>query len=202
MLGPTTGGGPTAGLAIDEFAVLHVLRLRAVADRDELTELSWLCAEHVDLALDGLVGAARVREVPTDSWTPTADGLRAHAAALAVDAAAHRTLVEQTYARFTEHETDFADLYREWAALAGADPLPLLDRLTVLERGVATVIDALAVVLDRFGRYPPRLTALRNRLAAAPHTSLDAYRAAWSELHTDLLLTLGRPVVVPGRAGP
>jgi len=196
-------------LAVDEFSVLHALRLRGRADRGLLVEISWLCPEHVDLALDGLAAAGLIAHrhgAPFPGWELTAEGLDAHAVAAVADAAEHLALVEQAYSRFVVHRAAFVQICADWQVLPDgspnthADPAhdgAVLDRLTVLAHEVTLLTDELAGAITRFGRYAPRFTAARNRAGTGEHSGLTrphagSYRDVWTELHEDLLVTLGR----------
>lgn len=208
MIGSVVGGG-IAELAPDEFAVLHALRLRRRAGRGALVEISWLCPEHVDLALDRLATAGLVahrHDAPFPGWELTAEGLDFHATAAVAGAAEHLPLVEQAHSRFVGHNSAFVQICHDWQFLPDgspnthADPAydsTVLDRLTVLAHEVTLLADELAGVIPRFGRYAPRFTAARNRAGAGEHSGVarpnsGSYHDAWTELREDLLVTLGR----------
>lgn len=194
----------------DGFAVLHALALYGPAARDVVAESCWLCPEHVDLTLDGLCAAGLVEpgnDGPTLRWQLTAAGQDTHVAAVAADAAAHLPLVEDAHRRLLVlQDTAFAAICHAWEVLPGGTANPhtdpahdgaVLDRLTVLEREVAALTDALGRAIPRFGRYAPRFTAARNRAGCGEHAWLagpqpGSYRTVWSELREDLLVTLGR----------
>lgn len=194
----------------DGFPVLHALRMRGHADRDTIVEICWLCPEHVDATLADLAAAGLAqqwRDERRGGWRLTTDGRDAHAVAVVADAAPHQPALEQVLCRFVGHDTAFVQICHDWHTRADGTPnghtdcgydIAVLDRLLVLERDVAALTDALAGALPRFGRYAPRFTAARNRLSSGDRSALTrprsgSYQDVWTELHEDLVVTLGRP---------
>jgi hypothetical protein len=98
---------------------------------------------------------------------------------------------------------DFLVLNPELLDLCGAWQMRTAPRPTVMElftdfdQRADKVCTALSAALPRFQRYRDRLTTALTRAESGATEyltdHLDSYHVVWSQLHEDLLVTLGRP---------
>jgi hypothetical protein len=166
------------------FLVLHELRVKGLAVPDDPHGLL------PGLAADGLV---QQRTGVVSGWRLTPAGRVAHEVAAAADVAGVRPVVEAAHARFLGLNPDLLAICSDWQLRS--DPA-VRRRLDDLHERALPVVDDLAAALDRFAGYRPRLTHAAERVRAGDldHLSrplLDSYHTVWSELHEDLLASLG-----------
>ena len=194
------------------FRVLHVLRLKGLAETDAIGQSSGMPEDEVAaqchaLAGDGLVSR---RDGRLSGWSLTADGRQAHAALVAaeLDEARCRDVVDAAYREFLTVNGDMLATCTDWQ-LRTEDgnqvindhtdeswDAVVLDRLRALDSAVRPVLEPLRASLDRFGRYPQRFDAalqlvLAGELEWFTKPVIDSYHTVWFELHEDLLCTLG-----------
>ena len=194
------------------FRVLHVLRLKGLADSDAIAQSAGMPEGEVAghcrrLTDDGLVSR---RDGRLSGWSLTADGRQAHAAQVAaeLDEAGCRDVVDAAYRQFLAVNGDMLATCTDWQLRTedgaqvindhtdGSWDAGVLDRLRALDTAVRPVLEPLGASLERFGRYPGRFdTALGLVLAGElewfTKPVIDSYHTVWFELHEDLLCTLG-----------
>lgn len=190
-------------------AVLHALRNRGQASVDDLVDITGLDATIAEEAAKAVEtrGWARHRAAGQMSgWQLTADG-RAFQSALAVaDADGSDSVVEMAYRDFCDHNVVFKQICTDWQLRPSGElndhsdasyDAQIVDRLAALERPLVGLLDSIAAVIPRFGRYASRFAAARARIAAGDVRAFTrplsgSYHDIWMELHEDLLATLGR----------
>ncbi|NIH86757.1 transcriptional regulator [Amycolatopsis granulosa] len=193
--------------------VLHALRCGGSAGLTRLAAATGLGESDVESELIDLAVAGLVTHFPGEfgGWMLTDDGRAADADWISteLDEAAGRAAVTAAYQRFLPLNPELLDLCTAWqlrpvdGVLTGNDhrdrtyDTRVLDRFAEFHRRATVVCDELATALPRFGRYRVRLTKALTQAAAgaleyvADHTA--SYHTVWSELHEDLLATLGIP---------
>ncbi len=127
-------------------------------------------------------------------WRLTPSGLEEHGRLMGDELAAGgaRDAVTGAYRRFQSLNLEFLDLCTA-AQVDGDDVRPRLERV---HRQLQPVVDDLAAVLGRFGPYRERFAAAARHVRDGDDDYLtrplvDSYHTIWSELHEDLLATLG-----------
>ena len=194
------------------FLVLHGLRLKGFAEPEALGNIVGLDTGDVDTTLKELADGELVlrREGRISGWALTPAGRERHAALVGPDleAAGARDVVEASYRRFLEVNTDLLAVCTAWQLRdAGgeqqvndhSDPAydrQVIDRLVAVHDHVRPVTADLREAMDRFGRYGTRLRAAVEKVVAGEQDwftkpMIDSYHTVWFELHEDLLVTLG-----------
>lgn len=196
-----------------DLLVLHTLRCIGHADLQRISDACGLEvadteSELIDLAVDGLV----TRTVGAfGAWGLTEAGRTADASRIAaeLDASGARPAVEEAYQVFCTLNPAALDLCGAWQLRGGdesrtindhSDPdydAKVLGLFARLDQRASVVVDDLAAVLARFGRYRRRLGGALARAQRGEHEfvaeSTSSYHAVWFQLHEDLLTTLGIP---------
>ena len=196
-----------------DLLVLHALRLRTLADVDEIAGRYSLATDIVDDSLERAAAAGWVvhRDGRMSGWRLTSAGRTEGERLLAdeLDGAGARSEVTSQYEAFLVLNPELLAVCTDWQVVvtpAGEhinthdDPnhdAAVLDRLDALHDQVVPVTTALAGTLSRFIGYTDRLTAAHERVRAGDHDwitrpVIDSYHTVWFELHEDLLATLGR----------
>ena len=195
------------------FRVLHVLRLKGLADSDVIAHAAGMPEDEVArhcqaLSGDGLVSR---RDGRLSGWSLTADGRSAHATEVAAELASAgcRDVVDASYRRFLSVNGDMLATCTDWQLRTGEDGAQVindhtdeswdagvLDRLRALDAAVRPVLEPLCASLERFRRYPERFDAALGLVLAGQREwftkpVIDSYHTVWFELHEDLLSTLG-----------
>lgn len=193
--------------------VLHVLRLKWVADEERISAASGLPLDTVDVELGVLAaeGLVRRRDGRVTGWSLTDEGKDAHAKAVhtELEESGARDAVADAYSRFLDHNTELLSLCTAWQMRDGPGGEPVLNdhrdaaydaavlaRLEAVHAAIGPVTADLAGALDRFAAYGPRLDRAHERVVAGETDWLtkpliDSYHTVWFELHEDLLVTLG-----------
>jgi hypothetical protein len=169
------------------FLVLHELRVKGFADltgRDRDTVEG--------LASDRLIER---REGIVTGWRLTPAGRAAHGEAVVADVAGLEDGLAEGYRRFLALNPVLLSVCTAWQA-PGADGRAVFDRLESLHAASVPVVDGLARLLERFGAYRDRLASALRRVRAGEldyvtRPLVDSYHTVWSELHEDLLASLG-----------
>ncbi|MEY2566410.1 MAG: hypothetical protein QOE35_939 [Actinomycetota bacterium] len=192
--------------------VLHTARLKGFADAEPIARATGLLVEDVvaEFELAREAGLATRREGRITGWSLTPDG-RAQVGAgvrAELEASGGREAVRDAYRRFLAVNKDLLTVCTEWQLRtvngqqvpndhrdAGYDE-QVVKRLRLLDDATQPVCDDLAAVLDRFGRYGPRLSTALTKVEAGEgdwftKPLIDSYHTVWFELHEDLLATLG-----------
>lgn len=205
---------PTAPHATTiDLLVLHTLRCIGYAGRARVAEATGLSESDAESELIDLAVAGLVTHLPGEfgGWGLTDAGRTADAERISaeLDTAGTRAAVAEAYDDFLALNPELLDLCTAWQ-LRPTDGVAVtndhsdaeydsrvLDRFADLnERADAACGDLFASML-RFRRYQDRLT---TALALAQAGDLDyltdglsSYHVVWSQLHEDLLATLGIP---------
>jgi hypothetical protein len=176
----------------DRFLVLHGLRVKGLAEADRLSGLDDAELRCKELEAEGLV---QHRDGLVGGWRLTAAGRVEHDRLLAeeLEASGARSTMEAAYRRFLTSNAPFLELCTDWQRDSVADAR---DRLEVLHGEVRDVVDDLTAVLERFAPYGTRFDDALAHVRAGELDYLtrpvvDSYHTIWSELHEDLLSTLG-----------
>jgi DNA-binding MarR family transcriptional regulator len=189
-----------------EFAVLHALRLKGLAEAPAVAVAFQLPVDDVERALKALAADDLVsrRDGRLTGWSLTGAGRARHAAALAEQAADVRDDIDCVYRRFLPANRELLQVCTDWQVRDGAlndhadadYDRAVLARLDAVDEMVQPLCAELGDVLARFRSYQPRLAHARKRVCdgdVAWFTTpvIDSYHTIWFELHEDLLSTLG-----------
>jgi hypothetical protein len=207
--GPRKVIAPGAQETLDPEAYLaiHALYVKQVATVSELAALTSLKPETLErhLALLEHSGDAIFR-ARHQLWQLTPDGAARHKHRLA-DEAAHNPaieLVRRAYDDFLGLNAALKDQCAKWQ-LRFEKPndhddvtydSKVIDGLGEIDQRANNVLITMSGVLARLGDYRPRFHAAYDRLRqgdadAFMGTSCGSYYDIWTELHQDLMVTLG-----------
>ncbi len=183
-----------------QLAVVHAIRIRGVASRDVICEMTGLDPAVADAELQTTAdrGWTVFRENRiTSGWGLTPEGRAQHRTALHddVDASGDRQAIEEAYEGFLAHNQAMKVLCTKWQT--EGQPASCVEELTTLHAGIVPVVERLSASVPRFGPYPARLRAALTRFQFGDGTALakplsGSYHDVWMELHEDLLLSLDR----------
>lgn len=191
------------------LAVLHALRVKGLAEADDIAVSTGLGADEVAGALDALAadGLVQHREGRLPGWGLTSVG-RAREAELVAEEPADRDRLEACYRRFLPLNRQVLAACTDWQIREVGSTHVLNDhgdavyddavrtRLFSVHAAAEPLLDEVAAVLPRFAPYRPRLDNAVARVRAGDHDwfaqpRIDSYHTVWFELHEDLLSTLG-----------
>jgi hypothetical protein len=171
--------------------VLHGLRVKGLAttaglDADE--------AALKALERDGLI-RHRDGRAPGWSLTPAGRAAEDELVQAELDGSGGRDAIADGYARFLALNHDFLALCAAWQ-LDPATAQATVAALASIHEAVGPIVDDLAAALGRFAAYRPRFERALARVEAGDRDwftrpLIDSYHTVWSELHEDLLSTLG-----------
>lgn len=190
------------------FLVLNGLRLKGFGEPPAIAAAVGLDEDAVAGELPALQEAGLVLHrdgrLSGFALTPVGRAEQERLAAADLDASGAGEDVRSTYQAFLGLNDAFKVLCTDWQLRDGelydrSDPsynAAILDRLRAIDAELATLLDALAGRLDRFGAYVPRFEAALASYAAGDFDHLtkpiiDSYHTVWFELHEDLLAGLG-----------
>jgi hypothetical protein len=184
-----------------EFAVLHALRVRGVADAAQVAESSGLPADRVAAVLAGTTsrGHTRERTGRISGFALTPAGRARHVLlrddTISPDA---KRVVAEAYAAFLEPNKAFKQLTTQYQLEPDRDRGQVLVQLDQINDAVLAVAGQAAATLPRFASYRPRFQAALESFRSGNDDALakpmtGSYHDVWMELHEDLLVTLGRP---------
>jgi hypothetical protein len=192
----------TGSLAADgpEFAVLHALRVRGVANAGQVAESSGLPADQVAAVLAETTSRGHTKErtgrISGFALTPAG---RARHVLLRDDtiSPADKRVVAEAYAAFLEPNKAFKQLTTEWQTEPVRDREQFLSQLEQINDSALAVVDQAAAAQPRFAGYRPRFQAALAAFRGGDDDALakpmtGSYHDLWMELHEDLLVTLGR----------
>ncbi|MCB1256603.1 MAG: hypothetical protein KDB26_05820 [Microthrixaceae bacterium] len=193
--------------------LLHVLRLRGLAETAELSRLTGLDEASVDRLLES---EALNRNVTYHSgrlvgWALSPKGRAEGEKLLAeeLDRESIRDRIEADYLEFLELNGELLGVCSAWQTITvdGVDvvndhsdtehDLAVLERLEALHRRALHMTASLERTSSRFGGYSRRLRAAHARIVAGEtewltRSTVDSYHSVWFELHENLLANLGR----------
>ena len=189
--------------AIDEFTVLHLVKVKGFASADQVafridgTESQGALVEPL-LKAATESGHAKYREGRLTGYMLTPEGKERHTAlrdaAITPDVKAALAAV---YEGFLGPNREFKQLTTDWQLREpGSDTAPYLDRLAKIDETVAGLVERAAVVVPRYAAYLPRFERAVAKLEAGDATAFarpmtDSYHDIWMELHEDLISALG-----------
>ncbi len=192
--------------------VLHRLRVRGPLPTVALAQALDCTEDAVAAALGELEahGLVAPRGQPP-RWASTDAGRSAHRDAMVAELArcAEPEAIRAGYERFVRVNPELLATATAWQVRTRPDGMEslndhtdarydraVIEQLGAVHRDVAPVIDALAVVLDRFAPYGRRLQRAYDKVRRGDRQwftspTCDSYHTVWFELHEDLLVTLG-----------
>lgn len=194
-----------------QFLVLHVVRIKGVADAAAVTVAGGFAAGEVEGLLHelGVSGLVEHRQLGLAGWALTPIGRKQHEALMAEELdGGVREVIEAAYQGFLSINPDLLGACTAWQrrddmtdpALndhsdAGYDRA-VVERLVTIHRRARPVLDDLGAALHRYRAYGPRLQQALDRVVAGDadwftRPLIDSYHSVWFELHQDLLDTLG-----------
>lgn len=193
--------------------VLHALRLKGFAEDDVVVGVTGLEPDVVAGCLAEAASRELVvrREGRVAGWTLTPAGRETHRRVVEAELAetGARADVDRAYRGFVALNPELLDVCTAWQVREGlggeavfndhtdaAHDAAVVARLAAIHTAIVPVCDTLTGVLDRFGRYRPRLEQAYRRVRAGEpewltRPLIDSYHTVWFELHEDLLVTLG-----------
>ena len=194
-----------------DLLVLHTLRCIGAASTGRLADAAGLDdsvveSNLIDLGSSGLVTFSAGT---FGGWMLTENGRGEVALRIAIEVSEtdRRDELAETFSEFLELNPVALGVCSAWQLRTDRSPVVLndhrdplydesvLDRLRSLDSAVDPVIERLASVLPRFGRYRDRLTESRTRAESGETSevadSITSYHSVWFQLHEDLLATLG-----------
>jgi DNA-binding MarR family transcriptional regulator len=196
-----------------QLLVVTSVRLKGFADVGPIVDASGLDTAVVEEVLADL-GAreyARRREGRVSGWTLTPAGRALHAELVAAELAACdcEADVEAAYREFLGLNPRLLATASAWQlrqengqAVVNDHTDPdhdarVIGDLRALHDQTAPVVNRLGSLLERFGRYEPRLSTAVERVESGDQDwftkpLIDSYHTVWFELHEDLLSTLGK----------
>lgn len=201
-----------AVLSDPRFLVLHVVRLKGVADAAAVTVAGGLGPGEVERLLDDLAGSGLVehRQGVLAGWALTPIGRKQRDALMAeeLEASGVRGAIEAAHRRFLAINPEILSACTAWqrrddvAAPAVNDHTDagydraVVDRLVAIHRRAQPVLADLGAALHRYRPYRSRLQGALDRVVAGEadwftRPLIDSYHSVWFELHQDMLDTLG-----------
>ena len=179
-----------------QLAVVHAIRIRGVASRDVICEMTGLDCAVADAELQATAdrGWTLFRENRiTSGWGLTPEGRAQHRTALHddVEASGDRRAIEAAYEGFLAHNEPMKILCTKWQM--EGEPACCVHELTTLHTAIVPVVERLSTSVARFGPYPARLRAALTRFQSGDRTALakplsGSYHDVWMELHEDLIV--------------
>ena len=198
---------------------LHTLRLRGVAEPDDVAAYVDGDPEELRVELEGLeeqgLVTRRRGRFPGYALTPEGRTLGERLLADELDANSLRPRLEAAYEEFLQFNRQLLAVCTEWQLrTVGGETVAndhtdadhdraVIDALVAVDGHVQPVLASLREVLDRFGPHQRRLRYALDRVVAGEHDWITkpmfpSYHSCWFELHEDLLATLGRERTTEG----
>jgi hypothetical protein len=197
-----------------ELLALHAVRLKGMADEDEVVarfNLDPAVVSECLLDFQAFGWITRFEFAGTAGWTLTESGRVENERQLARELAVTNSApsVRHAYEAFLPHNDNLLRTSTNWQLRpVGQDPLAIndhanqewdrsvLDRLAALSEQLRTLCRQLGSQLARFQGYDERFAAALARVEHGEHSwvngpKVDSCHTVWMELHEDLLATLG-----------
>ena len=195
------------------LVVITCVRLKGFADVGPIVEASGLDGDVVEgtLADLGAQELARHREGRVSGWTLTPAGRALHAELVAAELkeCGCEAEVETAYREFLGLNPRLLSTASAWQLRQENGQAVVNDHtdaehdarvkgdLRALHTATVPLVSHLGSLLERFGRYEPRLSNAVDRVDAGDQDwftkpLIDSYHTVWFELHEDLLSTLGK----------
>ncbi len=184
----------------EEFAVLHGLRIKGMAQPIDVATAVGVDAALAETVLDDAVAHERARKRSggrVQGYMLTPAGRARHTVLRSEHGPKDVDDLSRAYDDFLEPNRRFKALTTKWQTEANGDQSVVLPELVELDEDVSKVLAAATLSVPRMSSYEPRFkTALRSfasgETSALARPMSDSYHDVWMELHEDLLLTLGR----------
>ena len=194
------------------FLVLHVVRLKGVADAAAVTVAGGFSAGEAERLLHDLAGSGLVehRQLGLAGWALTPIGRKQHQALMAeeLEAGGAREAIEAAYREFLAINPELLGACTAWQRRGDSADQPandhsdagydrgVVERLAAVHRRAQLVLADLGTALLRYCAYGPRLQGALDRVVAGDadwftRPLIDSYHSVWFELHQDMLDTLG-----------
>jgi hypothetical protein len=192
---------------------LHALRLRGIAEADEVAEYMEVDPEPIRAELAELADLDLVtyRRGRFAGYSQTPEGRVVGERLLAEELDDHglRPRVVAAYEEFEELNRQLLTVCTQWQLRSvghgttdndhtdAAHDQAVIDALVALDQHARPVLMSLEDALVRFGPHQRRLRYALDRVVAGEHDwftkpMFPSYHSCWFELHEDLLATLGR----------
>lgn len=199
---------------MSDLLVLHALRIKGVASEEAIAVHSGLALRDVRNLLEVLdrQGLVRAREGLVSGWSLSAQGRDRERDLIAAElcSTGAREALMRAYEEFRALNLSFLQTCTDWQIRhEGAERVvndhlddhydsEVMSRLDKNSIGLASVIEAIATVMPRFGTYLSRLASATNQVSEGQlewFTSplVDSVHSVWFEFHEDLLATLDVP---------
>jgi len=195
--------------AVDDFEVLHAVRLRGLVAPESLAGIFGAAVEELAGPLGRLTDEGSIFERQgrrVSGYALTEEGRARHAEQLVVWAAAQPVReLDDVYARFLDINSPLKTMCGAWQQIGDdqAARWDAVDQLEGLHTRAVDVFTGAGALVPRFARYTGRLgqalvtlKAGDDRFFTSP--TVDSYHTVWFEAHEDFLLVLGRNRVAEG----
>ncbi|MCW2831061.1 MAG: pyruvate, phosphate dikinase [Aeromicrobium sp.] len=187
-----------------ELTVLRTVALKGRVTPDLVADTTGLPTDEVAAAASAAVESGRLKDTP-NGLRMTPDG-RARLQELLAD---ERATIDQSgiaalYEEFNELNSAAKSIFTAWQVRDGepndhtdADyDEEVLGRLTAVHEKMAPLVERVAALAPRAGRYGQRLAEAQAKYAGGDHTFvtkpiIDSYHTVWFELHEDLISWAG-----------
>lgn len=202
------------------LVVLHTVRLAGFTQEAGIAERARLTTTEVRPVLETLEDQGYVERfsfADTTGWILTTAGLQHDAALLVQDLAGSGagSTLHRTVAGFEDLNARFVRVVTEWqlqpagteAGQDGTAGAEVLGELVDLEPLLADLLADLVTVLPRFARYPAQYREALRRARGGDvrwiaGVGILSCHVVWTELHQDLLSTLGIDRAAGTDSGP
>ncbi|MBC2637607.1 MULTISPECIES: MarR family transcriptional regulator [unclassified Rhodococcus (in: high G+C Gram-positive bacteria)] len=184
----------------EEFDVLHGVRIKGMAQPEEIATAVGLDPSLVERVLDDAVEKEHVRKRSggrVQGYMLTAKGRERHEELRADNVPAQLDDLAAAYGEFLAPNRDFKAVTTKWQTEANGDPSVVLPELVAIDECVGKVLSLASNSVPRMQSYVPRFRAAldafqRGETSALARPMSGSYHDVWMELHEDLLLVLGR----------
>ncbi len=190
--------------------MLHALRVLGIGASGPAADLALLDIDEVEATLAAAEAAGWVTEVRSPrlngfKLSPLGRQEGERLASEELDAVGGRAEVQAHYEEFLALNPTLLGLCGDWQTTSPTTLNEHRDRaydagvlagLHELHDRARPMLEGLAAVLERYGRYGTRLAAALAKLDAGDNDwftkpLIDSYHTVWFQLHEDLLATLG-----------
>ncbi|WP_213575639.1 hypothetical protein [Rhodococcus sp. USK13] len=184
----------------EEFDVLHGVRIKGMAQPEEIASAIGLNPSLVERVLDDAVDKEHVRKRSggrVQGYMLTVKGRKRHEELRAANVPAQLDDLAAAYDAFLAPNRDFKAVTTKWQTEANGDPSVVLPDLIAIDESVSKVLTLASGSVPRMQSYVPRFrTALEafqsGETSALARPMSGSYHDVWMELHEDMLQILGR----------
>jgi hypothetical protein len=186
--------------ATEEFEVLHGLRVKGMAQPDDIAAAIGLDRGLVEEVLDGAVENQQARKRSggrVQGYMLTAAGRERHQELRNDNVPDKLDDLAAAYDAFLAPNRQFKELTTKWQTEADGDPSLVLPELLAIDESLGRVLALAAGSVPRMENYRARFTRAieafqQGETSALAKPMSGSYHDVWMELHEDLLLILGR----------